>query len=174
MPRSARKTTSCQRVRDSSLASIPSFPSQHPQVTMSLEWTHEFCLSCDKQTDGTTYCSESCRLADYEKTSSPSSTASSPTLSEAPCDWTFSKPTTSSTKFYLSPAYDFGLTSSSTRRDSIRPALSPSTSHSSLCSMRSNSSAGLDAAQLSEKAARELRAYARSFESVRLQRRRSY
>jgi hypothetical protein len=41
--------------------------------------------------------------------------------------------------------------------------------------MRSNSSAAaLDAAQLSEKAARELRAYARSFESVRLQRRRSY
>ncbi|KXX80804.1 hypothetical protein MMYC01_202931 [Madurella mycetomatis] len=141
---------------------------------MSLEWTHEFCLSCDKQTDGATYCSESCRLADYEKTSSSGSAASSPTLSEAPCDWAFSKPTTSNTKFYLSPAYDFGLTSSSTRRDSIRPALSPSTSHSSLCSMRSNTSAGLDAAQLSEKAARELRAYARSFESVRLQRRRSY
>ncbi|GAB1313316.1 Life-span regulatory factor domain-containing protein [Madurella fahalii] len=142
---------------------------------MSLEWTHEFCLSCDKQTDGATYCSESCRLADYEKTSSsPSSTASSPTLSEAPYDWAFSKPTTTSTKFYLSPAYDFGLASPSTRRDSTRPALSPSTSHSSLCSMRSNSSAGLDAAQLSEKAARELRAYARSFESVRLQRRRSY
>jgi hypothetical protein len=52
--------------------------------------------------------------------------------------------------------------------------LSPSASHTSLCSMRSNSSAGLDAAQLSEKAAKESRAYARPFESVRLQRRRSY
>ncbi|KAK4111195.1 hypothetical protein N656DRAFT_712405 [Canariomyces notabilis] len=143
---------------------------------MSLEWTHEFCLACDKQTDGTTYCSESCRLADYEKTSSSSSSAaSSPTLSESPCDWSFTKPaTTSTTKFYLSPAYDFSLASPSTRRESTRPALSPSTSHSSLCSIRTNSSAGLDPAQLSEKATRELRAYARSFESVRLQRRRSY
>lgn len=149
---------------------------------MSFDWTHQFCLGCDKQTDGATYCSESCRLADYEKTSpsTPSSAASSPALSSPPLDWTLSRPTTTttttaSTKFYLSPAYDFGLAQPSTRRDSTRSqTLSPSASHTSLCSMRSNSSAGLDAAQLSEKAARELRAYARSFESVRLQRRRSY
>ncbi|KAL2021163.1 hypothetical protein VTK56DRAFT_7469 [Thermocarpiscus australiensis] len=144
---------------------------------MSLDWTHQFCLACDKQTDGATYCSESCRLADYEKTSSsPSSGASSPSLSGPSFEWAFSKPTTTSTKFYLSPAYDFGVPQASTRRDSTRSSqgLSPSASHTSLCSMRSNSSAGLDAAQLSEKAARELRAYARSFESVRLQRRRSY
>ncbi|KAK4122628.1 hypothetical protein N657DRAFT_574967 [Parathielavia appendiculata] len=141
-------------------------------------WTHQFCLGCDKQTDGATYCSESCRLADYEKTSpsTPSSAASSPALSGPPPDWPLSRPsTTTSTKFYVSPAYDFGLVQPSTRRDSTQSqTLSPSASHTSLCSMRSNSSAGLDATQLSEKAARELRAYARSFESVRLQRRRSY
>lgn len=155
---------------------------------MSFDWTHQFCLGCDKQTDGATYCSESCRLADYEKTSpsTPSSAASSPALSSPPLDWTLSRPTTTSapllpteasTKFYVSPAFDFGLMQPSTfaRRDSTRSqALSPSASHTSLCSMRSSSSAGLDAAQLSEKAARELRAYAHSFESVRLQRRRSY
>ncbi|KAJ4306884.1 hypothetical protein N0V88_000256 [Collariella sp. IMI 366227] len=146
---------------------------------MSFDWDHQFCLGCDKQTDGPTYCSESCRLADYEKTSpsTPSSAASSPALSSPPLDWTAlsrkSTPTTSN-KFYLSPAYDFAQPSP--RRDSTGStySLSPSPSHTSLCSMRSNSSAGLDAAQLSEKAARELRAYARSFESVRLQRRRSY
>ena len=146
---------------------------------MSFDWEHQFCLGCDKQTDGATYCSESCRLAEYEKTSSstPSSTASSPALSGPAFDWSFSKPTTTtSSKFYLSPAYDFGLAQPSGRRDSTRSTqtLSPSASHASLCSMRSNSSASLDAQQLSEKAARELRAYARSFESVRLQRRRSY
>lgn len=147
---------------------------------MSFDWDHQFCLGCDKQTDGPTYCSESCRLADYEKTSpsTPSSAASSPALSNPPLDWTTlssRRPTTTtSNKFYLSPAYDFAQPSP--RRDSTGSAysLSPSPSHTSLCSMRSNSSAGLDAAQLSEKAARELRAYARSFESVRLQRRRSY
>lgn len=152
---------------------------------MSFDWTHQFCLACDKQTDGATYCSESCRLADYEKTSStPSSGPSSPTFNTS-YEWTFSKPTTTNAKFYLSPAYDFSTTqlnSSSARhsvpttelsRSPVNPTLSPSNSHTSLCSIRSTSSAGLDAAQLSEKAARELRAYARSFESVRLQRRRS-
>lgn len=144
---------------------------------MSFDWDHQFCLGCDKQTDGATYCSESCRLADYEKTSpsSPSSTASSPSLSNPPLDWNLSRPTTTADKFYLSPAYDFGLAQSGTRRHSTHSqTLSPSASHTSLCSMRSNSSAGLDPAQLTEKAARELRAYARSFESVRGQRRRSY
>jgi hypothetical protein len=144
-------------------------------ANMSFDWEHQFCLGCDKQTDGATYCSESCRLADYEKTSPSSSAASSPASSSFPPDWTLSRPTaTNNTKFYLSPAYDFALAQPSTRRGSTQSqTLSPSASHTSLCSMRSNSSAGLDAAQLSEKAARELRAYARSFESVRLQRRRS-
>lgn len=147
---------------------------------MSFDWTHQFCLGCDKQTDGATYCSESCRLAEYEKTSPStlSSAASSPASSTPPLDWTLSRlpTTTNNTKFYLSPAYDFGFVQPSTRRDSTATTqfLSPSPSRTSLCSMRSTSSAGLDAAQLSEKAARELRAYARSFESVRLQRRRSY
>ncbi|KAK3387077.1 hypothetical protein B0H63DRAFT_148318 [Podospora didyma] len=138
---------------------------------MSFDWTHQFCLACDKQTDGATYCSESCRLADYEKTSVPSSGPSSPTMRGPARDWSYAKPTTASTKFYLSPAYDFSSPRSSTTQSQV---LSPSISHTSLCSMRSTSSAGLGKAQLSDKAARELRAYAYAFESVRLQRRRSY
>ncbi|KAJ9133615.1 hypothetical protein NKR19_g8988 [Coniochaeta hoffmannii] len=148
---------------------------------MSLDWTHQFCLSCDKQTDGTAYCSESCRLADYEKTSAPSPSLSSPGLADSSSSypWTFSKPTTTSRPLYLAPAYDFSnaqpyssLQRSQSTGGTLAPkALSPSTSHSSLCSMKSTSSTD---SQLSEKATRELRAYARSFESVRLQRRRSY
>ncbi|KAH8907152.1 hypothetical protein BR93DRAFT_680408 [Coniochaeta sp. PMI_546] len=148
---------------------------------MSLDWTHQFCLACDKQTDGTTYCSESCRLADYEKTSTPSSGQSSPSLDDhaSSYQWTFSKPTTTSRPLYLTPAYDFRNAQpygSSQRSQSTGGALapkplSPSNSHSSLCSMKSTSSTD---SQLSEKTTRELRAYARSFESVRLQRRRSY
>ncbi|KAK7413084.1 hypothetical protein QQX98_008032 [Neonectria punicea] len=41
-------------------------------------WTHSFCLACDKNlhTAGDAYCSESCRLADLEKTFPPSFQAS--------------------------------------------------------------------------------------------------
>ncbi|KAK3943487.1 hypothetical protein QBC46DRAFT_33957 [Diplogelasinospora grovesii] len=146
---------------------------------MSDDWAPQFCLGCDKQTDGATYCSESCRLADFEKAPSTpgSSGPSSPTAFIAPAsyEWSFSNPKTTSTKFYLSPAYDFSSTRAS-RNSSTSQGLSPSNSHLSLCSLRTTSSAGLGSStqQLSEKATRELRAYARSFESVRLQRRRSY
>ena len=65
-------------------------------------WTHQFCLSCDKQTDGATYCSEGCRLADYEKTSlsTPASASSSPGISPLAAQ--------QPGRFLLSPAYDFG------------------------------------------------------------------
>jgi hypothetical protein len=163
--------------------------------TMAFDlWTHQFCLACDKQTDGATYCSESCRLADFEKTSStPSSGASSPGFAVPSYPWT--TPRQPAAKFYLSPAYDFsnaqpyGSTptttsftagqqrphSNSSSASLAAPAvrsLTPSSSYSSLCSMQSAASA--DSTALSDKARKELRAYAVSFEQVRLQRRRSY
>lgn len=144
-------------------------------------WTHQFCLACDKQTDGATYCSESCRLADFEKTcSTPSSTASSPPTSPF---------TQQPVKFYLSPAYDFstaqpygrtpvpqsylGQRTTTTTTQQPRKSLTPSSSHSSLCSIQSYSSSNSECFQLSEKSKRELQAYAVSFEQVRLHRRRS-
>lgn len=157
-------------------------------------WTHQFCLSCDKQTDGATYCSESCRLADYEKTCSPSSAASSSSGFSAPSS-PYSTSGQSPTKFYLSPAYDFSTAQPYGRTPAAQPSylaqqtasasspssqprrtLTPSSSHSSLCSMQSLASASnsSEAHQLSEKSRRELKAYAVSFEHVRLQRRRSY
>ncbi|KAL0940769.1 uncharacterized protein CTRU02_203532 [Colletotrichum truncatum] len=148
-------------------------------------WTPEFCLGCDKQTDGTAYCSESCRLADFEKTSSPSSVASSPGLNAPSYPWTSPRQQPSN-KLYLAPAYDFtnaqpyGSTPlrqsylSAPRTSSTRRTLATSSSNTSLCSMQSTTSSNSDASQLSEKARRELQAYAVSFEQVRLQRRRSY
>ncbi|KAL6891359.1 hypothetical protein HDV57DRAFT_513776 [Trichoderma longibrachiatum] len=156
-------------------------------------WTHEFCLACDRQVqvDGDAYCSEACRMADFEKTpSTPSSQASSPGFS--PVSYASSGSLSSRpapTKFYLPPAYDFNRAQpyGSTPRTSasfggynsdMSPAsthrgLTPSSSHSSLCSMQSVSSTA-ESSQLSDKARKELRAYAVSFEQVRLQRRRSY
>lgn len=165
---------------------------------MSLDlWTHQFCLACDKQVhDGGAYCSESCRLADFEKSpSSPSSQASSPGFAPSSGPWSTVAPSMSSRptvrpKFYLSPAYDFsnaqpyGTTPTSkpllgyySSLRSERPSqslplrqLTPSSSHSSLCSMQSTAS---DVSRLSDGAKKELQAYAVSFEQVRLQRRRS-
>ncbi|TWU78781.1 hypothetical protein ED733_006954 [Metarhizium rileyi] len=165
-------------------------------------WTHQFCLACDKQVqaDGAAYCSESCRLADQEKTSTTSSSqASSPACTPAGYPWSTPSscltPRSSSSrpKFYLSPAYDFSnaqpygtasvrslsLSSSHTASASEQSIstyagiLTPSSSHSSLCSLQSTSTTG-ESSQLSDKAKQELKAYAISFEHVRLQRRRSY
>ncbi|KAK7425985.1 hypothetical protein QQZ08_007567 [Neonectria magnoliae] len=46
-----------------------SFTTTKPPNAAIDEWTHSFCLACDKNlhTAGDTYCSESCRLADFKK-----------------------------------------------------------------------------------------------------------
>jgi hypothetical protein len=153
-------------------------------------WSHQFCLACDKQVeiDGAAYCSEACRLTELESTSTPSSEASSPGLSPSSSPWSTSSKQTS--KFYLSPAYDFGHAQPYRTTSTQQPAsahystsaapskatgfgrtLTPSSSHSSLCSMQST---GSESSQLSDRARQELQAYAVSFEHVRTQRRRSY
>ncbi|KAF5027679.1 hypothetical protein F66182_163 [Fusarium sp. NRRL 66182] len=150
-------------------------------------WAHSFCLACDKQVQSSTdaYCSESCRLADFEKTSTTSSQASSPGLASPSYQWSSKS---SSPGFYLSPVYDFSNAKPYGSRHMSQPTfkpygteqstsntrtLTPSSSHSSLCSMQSTSTTG-ESSQLSDKARKELRAYAVSFEQVRTQRRRSY
>ncbi|KAI1093817.1 hypothetical protein F5B19DRAFT_105665 [Rostrohypoxylon terebratum] len=159
-------------------------------MSSDLSWEPEYCLACDRQTDGATYCSESCRLSDFEKTSSAASTpVTTPGLSSpSSYNWTAPRP---HGKFFLPPAYDFsnaqpyGSTplpqsylsqrSESSSSSSAR-ILTPSSSHSSLCSLRSTSSTGSEGSQLSDKAKKQLRDYASSFEHTRLQqsRRRSY
>ncbi|CRK11914.1 hypothetical protein BN1723_007061, partial [Verticillium longisporum] len=146
-------------------------------------WAHEFCLGCDKQTDGTAYCSESCRLADFEKTST--SAASSPGFNTSTGPWTSSQ--RQSSRFYLPPAIDFSnaqsygsLSSANTdlptgsSPNTARP-LTASSSNTSLASMGSNASSNTDSyLQLNEKTQKELCGYAASFDSIRTQRRRSY
>lgn len=173
-------------VRERSALPSSHCPTYHTPTTFTMSdlWTHSFCLACDKQVqnDGAAYCSESCKLADDEKTSTPSSQASSPGFTPSAYPWSSTKPSTS--KFYLSPAYDFTNAqpygSTTGRQTYLKPtepeysrSLSPSSSHSSLCSMQSTSSAG-EANQVSDKARQELRAYAVNFDQVRVQRRRSY
>jgi hypothetical protein len=145
-------------------------------------WTPEFCLGCDRQTDGAAYCSESCKLAEFEKTgsaaSSPaSSSPSSPSVYGAPAHpWSTAAAAAPSAGFHLAPAYDF-RSSSHRAAPSSSSSLTPSSSYSSLCSMQTASSTAAQSpanADVSERSRKELRDYAMSFEHARLQRRRSY
>lgn len=190
---------------------------------MDLEWTYQYCLACDKQTDGVVYCTEACRLADHEKSPLLNMLASTPPeYAGSPSPWAAPrqpqpKPQASlqphprqqeqlyqPPKFFLPPAYDFGNAapygttprpaSFIFQKPSFQPAvgtpmpaspyrrgLTPSSSQSSLSSLRSSASAGsLNAPNnrphdgLSEQTRRELREYASTFEHVKFQRRRSY
>jgi len=156
-----------------------------------MDWSPDFCLACDKQTDGNVYCSEACRLAEYEKASNAGSTASSPMSSRGHVSWPTTRPTNNG--FYMEPAYNFskaqpyGTTpsprtttfyqlsrpQSSPVNFSSRSVLTPSSSQSSLFSMQSTSSTASEPAQLSDESKRALRAYASSFDQSRYSRRQS-
>lgn len=146
---------------------------------MSDLWSHQYCLACDKQvdTDAAAYCSESCRLAELERLSTPSSQASSPGLTPPSYPWNSSS-SVSSTPFDFSSKQqsifgNYKMEDKTSTAANRRSTLSPSSSHTSLCSIQSSSSMA-DNSQLSDRAKQELRAYAVSFEHVRSQRRRSY
>ena len=160
-----------------------------------LDWSPDYCLSCDRQSvNGGAYCSQSCRLADLERASGGSSTASSPQAS--PTSWT--TPTPQGNGFYLPPALNFpamsgrqvssasssprgsisstlpstvyqstrsGYTSASYLQSGQTSILHSSPSRTSLSSMQSTSQQ--DSGYLSDKARNELRDYASSFDLVR-------
>lgn len=143
-----------------------------------MSWSQDFCLACDRQTDGSLYCGESCRLAEYEKANSPSESSS-----PSPGGFHLSTGRTSF-NFYLPPAFDFSpyrSKSISTRPHSAptmvtsKSTLTPSSSQSSLLSMQSvSSTSSSESMQLSESARRELRGYASSFDQSRYARRQSH
>lgn len=156
-----------------------------------MEWSPAFCLACDRQTDGKAYCSEACRLAEYQVASNASSTASSPTSPRGPVSW----PSRQSPRgFHFEPAYNFrkaqpyGTTpyprtthfyqpsrpQSSPIVLNSKPVLTPSSSQSSLFSMQSSHSAtASEPIHLSDESRKALRAYASSFDHSRYSRRQS-
>jgi endogenous inhibitor of DNA gyrase (YacG/DUF329 family) len=141
-----------------------------------MEWSHDFCLSCDRQisqSDHGAYCSQSCRLADLERasaSSTPSSYASSTSNNGQ------------GSGFYLPPALNFSTISSqsssaATSPTSLHPAYSTapqtcggrtlysSPSRTSLSSL--NNYAQPEPPILSDKVKNELREYAGSFDHIR-------
>jgi hypothetical protein len=161
-------------------------------MTIDMDWSPSFCLACDRQTDGNVYCSEACRLAEYDAGSNAGSAASSPTSSRGPVSWPATRQ--SRNGFFMEPAYNFsnaqpyGSTpspraahfyqpsrpQSSPIAYSTKPVLTPSSSQSSLFSMQSTqSSASSEPIQLSDESRKALRAYASSFDQSRYSRRQS-
>ena len=147
---------------------------------MELTWALDYCLACDKQTQGETYCSQSCRLADLET----SSTWSGPT---SPITYASSASTNKGSGYYLSPRIDFSSyksanPSSSTatsqspspsssyfpnhspgKAPTTKPGLTTSSSNTSLTSTQSSS----QPTPLSEQSRSELLDYTNSFDNVR-------
>ncbi|KAI9734828.1 MAG: hypothetical protein M1834_001906 [Cirrosporium novae-zelandiae] len=80
-------------------------------TTMSTEWSPDFCLACDKQTSGQAYCSQACRLADLEKSSTISEPSSPAATSALPWASTTSSGTAGQRRsgFFLPPAIDFSM-----------------------------------------------------------------
>ncbi|KAK7550802.1 hypothetical protein IWX49DRAFT_366928 [Phyllosticta citricarpa] len=162
---------------------------------MAAEWSHDFCLTCDRQIETGAYCSQACRLADLDKatdfttnTSAPSSYASStggtPTgfYLSSPLnlktttgrDSTPASPSSASPRqqsyFSHASSHSTSTSSSSSSTSTLgepNRVLTPSSSQSSLTSMAYPATQGLSA-----QAANELRSYAHAFDQVRDIRRR--
>lgn len=149
---------------------------------MEMDWAQDYCLACDRQTNGGVYCSQACRTADVDRSSCSGSEPVSPA---------FSGPQTSlpssfvgyGSGFHLPPAIDFSIyktsnSTTATRRTSSttpnrqadpstqRPqrSLTSSSSRTSLSSLQTSTS---QTVSLSDQIRQELMTYAGSFDRVR-------
>ncbi|EHY60726.1 hypothetical protein HRR83_000495 [Exophiala dermatitidis] len=120
----------------------------------------DFCLSCDRQTNGTAFCSSACRLTQLDNftlgESSTSSSMSGYTATNSPVAQR-QRPSLglATTGFHLPPAYDFSLHRSPSA-NSLSMSLS-SRPHSP---------------KISEQAQNDLKDYVGSFDQTRTLRRR--
>ncbi|KAL4877239.1 hypothetical protein BJY04DRAFT_132934 [Aspergillus karnatakaensis] len=127
---------------------------------MTSEWSLDFCLSCDRQTLGGPYCSQSCRLAELDVSRVAASSheqESRATPEKEPI--LIRRGTTTNSNTSTAQA-----TSWNSYRSHYQGTLSPSSSQTSLSSLRSNSSQG---SQISTQSQTELRDYASCFDHVR-------
>ncbi|KAI6250216.1 hypothetical protein HI914_01307 [Erysiphe necator] len=158
-------------------------------MAFEMDWSHSFCLACDRQTEGSVYCSEACRLADYEDASSSSSLNSSP-ITQPSFSWPEKSHTGSTTSMKLDDklvethpdhpslssktsytSHSLKSSPSATSKVTKSSANSPS-SCSSRCSMRENRTyPNSEAAQISQDSERALRVYANAFDRTRYCRR---
>ncbi|KAL4913473.1 hypothetical protein BDW62DRAFT_192444 [Aspergillus aurantiobrunneus] len=127
---------------------------------MTTEWSLDFCLVCDRQTLGGPYCSQSCRLAEldasHETTSSyTQESRTAPKKNPSPAGrGATTNPTSNTTQTSNLNSY----------RPHYKRTLSPSSSQTSLSSLRSSPS---QSSPISSQSQTELRHYASCFDHVR-------
>ncbi|KAL3459971.1 hypothetical protein BJX64DRAFT_195923 [Aspergillus heterothallicus] len=125
---------------------------------MATEWSLDFCLACDRQTLGGPYCSQSCRLAELDASHETKSSYTQESRED------MNKKPHSGPRATGPQSTTVGRASWNTYRPHYKRALSPSSSQTSLSSLRSNSSQG---SPISSQSQTELRDYASCFDHVR-------
>ena len=121
----------------------------------------DFCLACDRVTNGTTFCSQACRLAELELYTGSDSTVSYHTTHRSQYQ---RSPASASPGFHLPPAYDFA-----SHRQSSSTSLSTS---SSLSSSPPSSPKTSTYSKLTDQVRNDLRDYVGAFDQTRTIRRR--
>jgi ECL1/2/3 zinc binding proteins len=187
-PSTAKPFLQSTQIQPTYLRTVP--PSIVP-ISTTMDCFGDFCLACDKQTNGTPFCSQACRLAELDHSLSSSEPASPVYTRHGTSQ---RSPGLVTTGFQLPPAIDFlsyrrdralqssrGQAKSATAAShSINEAststafprsanLTPSSSQTSLSSLRTNQSSP---GGISEQAWNELRNYASGFDQVRALKRR--
>lgn len=148
--------------------------SHPPESHITMDCFGDFCLSCDKQTNGTSFCSQVCRLAEMD-TTTPLSQPASPLYTDSKAVQRRSMGAVP-TRIELPPAIDFSLyrqpssTASSPRSSTHMGSLSRSSSQTSLTSTETSQST-YDR-RLSEQIRKDLNSYAGYFDQTRTLRRR--
>lgn len=151
--------------------------------TVRMDCFADYCLNCDRQTYGTPFCSQACRLAELDHSQEPTSPSYTNNGSGAQMTQRALK-----SGFYLPPAFDFSMHRTSRMSPAsqlntlstvnTRPSqptsngpstLSPASSQTSLSSVKTAQSTY---SKLSEQAENDLKEYSRSFDQVRSLRRR--
>lgn len=111
-------------------------------MTSETDWSHDYCLYCDKQTMGGLYCSQACRLADVEDSESlPTTPSLTSPNSDGTWDYTFSIWSSEShscglskeqtANFKLPPRFDFDKYRDATTKSIIEsPPQSPRNANS--------------------------------------------
>jgi hypothetical protein len=136
---------------------LPRHHDQHTSVMSSVDFFGDFCLTCDCQTDGKSFCSQACRLAELDNYTN--SEPSSPVYDEGPAFSQSSRRHESvSSGFSLPPAYNF--------------AAHRSSSFSSLSTTATIGASVTKSSKITEQAKNDLRDYAGSFDHTRTLRRR--
>ncbi|KAL2803326.1 hypothetical protein BJX63DRAFT_75696 [Aspergillus granulosus] len=126
---------------------------------MATEWSLDFCLVCDRQTLGGPYCSQSCRLAELD--ASHETTSAYTQESRGALKKNLSSAGRATT---INPQSTAAGTPWNSYRPHYQQTLSPSSSQTSLSSLRSNLSQG---SPISSQSQTELRDYASCFDHVR-------